>query len=277
MNYQDKQYFYLALHHLITDNMSMNLLAEDICTLLNGQPLPEKTLSYSMWSQNLDGLRKVISVDPYESPREDELLDVAATLALDQFGYRDISAEDIILTSLLLSYTEVFNCTSIPLQYVSHGRNALGNPWEVSNTIGFFVNVCPIVLRRKESDNLETTLDGVQSILRGVSDFAVRYMLSDYTMKALIAYNFLGKHATMVSRGTNGVEVIDINTSDEFQRQHVSKDPVPLTFFAKYTGDCLTLTVSYKSSRYSAERMSTVVEKWENGVRRIVQWLKSQK
>ncbi|KAJ1659627.1 Nonribosomal peptide synthetase [Dispira simplex] len=301
MNYQDTQYFYLALHHLITDNMSMNLLAEYICTLLNGQPLPEKTLSYSTWSQNLDGLRKVISVDPYELPREDELvlppvdvdpmqhsessqrlgyfsvqLDVATTLALDQFGHRDTSAEDIILTSLLLAYTEVFNCTSIPLQCTSHGRNALGNPWDVSNTVGFFVNVCPIVLRRKERDNLETTLDGVRSILRGVSDFAIRYMLGGYTMKAPIAYNFLGKHAAVVSHGTNGVEVIDINTSDEFQRQRVNKDLVPLIFFAKYIGDCLTLMVSYKSSRYSAECMSTVVEKWENGVRCVMQWLKSQ-
>ncbi|KAJ1661083.1 Nonribosomal peptide synthetase [Dispira simplex] len=301
MNYQDTQYFYLALHHLITDNMSMNLLTEDICTLLNGQPLPEKTLSYSMWSQNLDGLRKVISVDPYELPREDELvlppadvdpmqhsessqhhhfssaqLDVATTLALDQFGYRDTTAEDIILTSLLLSYTEVFNCTSIPLQYASHGRNALGNSWDVSHTVGFFVNVCPIVLRRKESDNLETTLDGVQSILRGVSDFAVRYMLGGHTMMSPIGYNFLGKHATEVSRGTNGVEVMDVITSDEFQRQRVNKDPVPLVFFVKYIGDCLTLVVSYESSRYSAECMSTVVEKWEDGVCRIVQWLKSQ-
>ncbi|KAJ1649566.1 Nonribosomal peptide synthetase [Dispira simplex] len=301
MNYQDKQYFYLALHHLITDNMSMNLLAEDICTLLNDQPLPEKTLSYSMWSQYLDGLRKVISVDLYELPHEDELvlppadvdpmqhsefterlgyfsaqLDVATTLALDQFGHRDTSAEDIFLTGLLLAYTEVFNRTSLPLQYTSHGRNALGNSWDVSHTVGFFANVCPIVLRRKESDNLVTTLDRVHSTLCGVSDLAVKYMLGGHTMKSPIGYSFLGKHTISDLIGANGVEVMDVITSDEFQRQRVNRDPTPLVFFVKYIGDCLTLMVSYESSCYSAECMSAIMEKWENGVRCIVKWLKSQ-
>ncbi|KAJ1956449.1 hypothetical protein IWQ62_005297, partial [Dispira parvispora] len=149
MNYQGTQYFYLTLHHLISDNMSMNLLAGNIRTLLNGQPLPEKTLAYARWSQNLNGLRQGISLDSFELLNEDELvlppgdvdqmphsgpicpqvlssnLDVATTLALEQFGHLDISVEDIILTGLLLAYTDVFNCTSIPLQYTSHGRNAL--------------------------------------------------------------------------------------------------------------------------------------------------------
>ncbi|KAJ1966746.1 hypothetical protein IWQ62_002277, partial [Dispira parvispora] len=149
MNHRGTQYFYLALHHLISDNISMNLLAGNIHTLLNGQPLPEKTLAYARWSQNLNGLRQGISFDPHELPSEGELvlppvdvsqmphsrpicprflsshLDVTTTFALEQFGHLDVSVEDIILTGLLLAYTDVFNCTSIPLQYTSHGRNAL--------------------------------------------------------------------------------------------------------------------------------------------------------
>ncbi|KAJ1954362.1 hypothetical protein IWQ62_005776, partial [Dispira parvispora] len=74
MNYQGTQYFYLALHHLISDNMSMNLLAGNIRTLFNGQPLPEKTLSYARWSQSLDDLRQGISLDPHELPSEGELV-----------------------------------------------------------------------------------------------------------------------------------------------------------------------------------------------------------
>ncbi|KAJ1659939.1 putative NRPS-like protein biosynthetic cluster [Dispira simplex] len=101
MNYRDMQYFYFSLHHLIADNMSMNLLAEDICTLLN-----------ALSSQ----------------------LDTSTTLALDEFGHLDTTTEDIILTGLVLAYTNVFDCSSIPLQYTSHGRNALGNLWDVSRT-----------------------------------------------------------------------------------------------------------------------------------------------
>ncbi|KAJ1962403.1 hypothetical protein IWQ62_003545, partial [Dispira parvispora] len=269
MNYQGTQYFYLALHHLIADNISLNLLARNIRTLLNGQPLPEKTLAYARWSQNLNGLCQRVNLGPYELPNEDELvlppadvgqmphsepicpqvlssnLDVTTTLALEQFGHLDVSVEDIILTGLLLAYTDMFNCSSIPLQYTSHGRNALGNPWDVSHTVGLFVNVCPIVLRRKEDNDLAATLGGVQSILRGVSDFAVKYVLSGQTMKSPIAYNFFGKHDISDSAGANDVEVIDIIASNEFQRQRVNIDPVPLVFMAKYTGECLTLMISY--------------------------------
>ncbi|KAJ1968277.1 hypothetical protein IWQ62_001341 [Dispira parvispora] len=190
MNYQDTQYLYLALHHLIADKISANLLAEDICTLLDDQPLPHKTMPYQVWSRNLESLRAKLQLDSFLLPNEDELklpvgdmggtlqndfeqchhclsspLDVSTTLALDEFGHRDTTAEDIILTGLLLAYTTVFNCTSIPLQYISHGRNALGNPWDVSRTVGFFINTCPIVLRRAECDDLQKLLAGVQSTL----------------------------------------------------------------------------------------------------------------
>ncbi|KAJ1966577.1 hypothetical protein IWQ62_002380, partial [Dispira parvispora] len=300
MNYQGTQYFYLALHHLIADNMSMNLLSGNIRMLLTGQPLPGKTLSYARWSQNLDDLRQAISLDSYELPKEAELvlppadvfqkqhggsksprllssnLDVATTLSTKQFGHLDISVEDIILTGLLLAYTDVFDCSSIPLQYTSHGRNALGNSWDVSHTVGFFVNLCPIVLRRKEGSDLAATLNGVQSVLRGVSDFAVKYMLSGQTMKSPISYNFFETHDISYLTGVNGVEVIDIVTSDEFQRQRVNIDEMPLNFFAKYTGECLTLLVSYDSSLYSAKCISVVMEKWEESVRHIVHQLKSQ-
>ncbi|KAJ1969564.1 hypothetical protein IWQ62_000547 [Dispira parvispora] len=301
LNYQGTQYFYLALHHLITDNMSMNLLAGNIRTLLSGQPLPEKTLHYALWSQNLNGLRQGVSLDPHELPNEAELvlppadvdqprhsgsrcprflssdLDMTTTLALEQFGHLDISVEDIILTGLLLAYTDVFNCTSIPLQYTSHGRNALGNPWDVSHTVGFFVNLCPMILRRKENDDLASTLNGVQSVLRGVSDFAVKYMLSGQTMKSPIAYNFLGKHDVSDSADANCVEVIEIVASDEFQRQRVNIDAKTFIFLAKYTGECLTLLISYESSLYSTKCMSAVMEEWEEGVRLILQWLQSRK
>ncbi|KAJ1968956.1 hypothetical protein IWQ62_000928, partial [Dispira parvispora] len=300
LNYQGTQYFYLALHHLITDNMSMNLLARNIRTLLNGQALPEKTLPYAVWSQNLDGLRQGISLDPYQLPSEDELvlppvdvdqiphsgpicpqvlssnLDLTTTLALEEFGHLDISVEDIILTGLLLAYTNVFNCSSIPLQYTSHGRNALGNSWDVSHTVGFFVNLCPMVLRRKENDDLASTLNGVQSVLRGVSDFAVKYMLSGQTMKSPIAYNFLGTRDISDSAGANGVEVIDVITSDEYQQHRVNMDPMPLIFLAKYTGECLTLLIMYDPILCNTKHMHTVLQKWDEGVRHIVHQLKSQ-
>ncbi|KAJ1659927.1 Nonribosomal peptide synthetase [Dispira simplex] len=301
MNYRDIQYFYLTLHHLIADNTSMNILAQDITTLLEKRSLSYKTLPYAIWSQNLDGLRETVSLESNQLPTEAELVlppadvdrvqhnpfdrrdqlitsqvDESTTLALDQFGHDGTTAEDIILTGLLLAYTDVFDCTNIPLQYTSHGRNALGNPWDVSHTVGFFVNVCPIVLRRKEGNDLATILDGVHSTLQGVSDYAVRYMLGGHTMKSPIAYNFLGKPAIVDSGGANGVEVIDIIASDEFQRQRVNIEAIPLIFFVKYTGDRLALMISYESCRYSVKCMSKVLEKWENGIRCIMQWLKSQ-
>ncbi|KAJ1952597.1 hypothetical protein IWQ62_006187 [Dispira parvispora] len=244
--------------------------------------------------------RQGILLDPFELANENELvlapanvgqvqhsgpifrqvlssnLDVTTTLALEQFGHLDVSVEDIILTGLLLAYTDVFNYTSIPLQYTSHGRSSLGNSWDVSNTVGFFVNVCPIVLRKKEGNDLAAKLGGVQSILRGVSDFAVKYMLSGQTMKSPIAYNFLGKHNILDSAGANDVEVIDIVTSDELQRQRVNIDPMLLIFFAMYTGECLTLLISCESRPFSAKCTSAVMEKREKGVRHIVHRLKSQ-
>ncbi|KAJ1656295.1 Nonribosomal peptide synthetase [Dispira simplex] len=301
MNYRDIQYFYLTLHHLIADNTSMNILTQDITTLLNGKSLLYKTLPYAIWSQNLDGLRETVSLEPEQLPTAAELVlppadvdptqcnsldqrdqsvtlqvDALTTLVLDKFGHHGTTAEDIILTGLLLAYTDVFNCTSIPLQYTSHGRNALGNPWDVSHTVGFFVNVCPIVLRREERSTLATTLDGVQSTLRVASDFAVRYMLGGHSAASPIAYNFFGKHDISNLTGADGVEVIDIIASNEFRKQRVNIEAIPLIFFAKYTGECLTLMVSYESSRYSVKCMSMVMEKWEKGVHHVVQWLKSQ-
>ncbi|KAJ1660298.1 Nonribosomal peptide synthetase [Dispira simplex] len=301
MNYRDIQYFYLTLHHLIADNTSMNILVQDITTLLNGKSLSYKTLPYAIWSQNLDGLRKTVSLEPDQLPAANELVlppadvdqtqcnsfdqrdqsvtlqvDALTTLALDQFGHHGTTAEDIILTGLLLAYTDVFDCTSIPLQYTSHGRNSLGNPWDVSHTVGFFVNVCPIVLRRNERSTLATTLDGVQSTLRGVSDYAVKYMLGSHSAVSPVAYNFFGKHDISNLTGADGVEVIDIIASNEFQKQRVNIEAIPLIFLAKYTGECLTLMVSYESSRYSVKCMSMVMEKWEKGIHHVVQWLKSQ-
>ncbi|KAJ1970194.1 hypothetical protein IWQ62_000103 [Dispira parvispora] len=298
MNYLDVQYFYLPLHHLIADNMSVNLIAEDICTLLNGQALPYKTMPYTAWSQNLVDLAQTVHLDSHEVPNEDELvlppsdidqakcdevgqrnqalssqLDASTTLTLDNFGHLDTTAEDIIMTGLLLAYTNVFGCSSIPLQYTSHGRNALGNPWDVSRTVGFFINSCPMILRRSDPGDMQSTLDGVKTNLRGVSDFAVKYMLAGHSIKSPIGYNFLGKSNASYSPGVNGMEILNLVASDEFQQQRVNQELMPLVFFVQYVEDCLSLAVSYEPSRYSAACMAKVLDEWHQNVQHLVEQL----
>ncbi|KAJ1968085.1 hypothetical protein IWQ62_001461 [Dispira parvispora] len=298
MNYQDTQYFYLALHHLISDNITMHLLAEDIITLLRGQSLPEKTLPFAVWSQNLDGLRDKVILEPDQLPSKVELvlppadvdhmqhsevtqrlrvfssqLDMVTTLALENFSHRDISVEDIMITGLLLAYTEAFNCTSIPLEYISHGRNPLGNPWDVSRTVGFFGSACPVLFRRPEHGDLKSVLDGVQSTLRGVPDFAIKYMLGGHSRKAPVGYNFLGKQTTPVSANDSGIEMVNLAASDEFLKQLVNQDLKALVFMAQYVEDHLSLFVYYDFTRYSATRMFTMLEQWVKNIQCIKEYL----
>ncbi|KAJ1969877.1 hypothetical protein IWQ62_000333 [Dispira parvispora] len=298
MNYQGTQYFYLALHHLISDNMSVNLLMEDMCTLLKGQSLPEKTLPYPIWSQHLEDLGKVTSLEPYELPNEDELvlpaadvdqtchrgsrqrlrffssqLNEATTLALDKFGHQDTSAEDIILTGLLLAYTEIFSCTSVPLEYISHGRNALGNPWDVSRTVGFFGSPCPLVLYKPECGDPKSILRKVQVSLRGVSDFAIKYMLSGHSRIAPVGYNFFGKHSTSGPVNTSDMEIINFMASSEFLKQQVNQDLKSLIFMAQYVEGRLKLFVYYDFSLYSAQRMSSLLDTWVDKVQLVKEWL----
>jgi amino acid adenylation domain-containing protein/non-ribosomal peptide synthase protein (TIGR01720 family) len=229
-----------VIHHLIVDGVSWRVLLEDLGTVYRqaaqNEPLslPGKTSSYAQWASLLTEQaqterfhkqfeywcgRHCSNVLPLDFPddaggnwtRDAETFTVHLTAAETESLLRDVPAvyhtqiNDVLLTALLVVFTEWTGRDRLYIELEGHGREELDGNVDITRTVGWFTTIFPVLLEKQSSD-FGTLLPSVKEQLRQIPDNGIgfgllRYLSHEETVrsslasspKAQISFNYLGQ------------------------------------------------------------------------------------
>lgn len=206
----------LAIHHLVVDSVSWQILAEDFeelsSKLLAGEPaeLPASTSSYQTWSTRLIEYATtdaVIDELPYWNsiPNTGDLLPAdfeateganteASALTINtQLGETETSdllhrvppvyktyINDVLLAALALAANKRNSTESVLLSMEGHGREMLWSDIDLSRTVGWFTSLFPVCLRVPPGADRGETLRSVKEQLRKIPNHGFGYGVLRY-------------------------------------------------------------------------------------------------
>ncbi|CAM5298265.1 hypothetical protein SMICM304S_05838 [Streptomyces microflavus] len=219
----------LALHHLISDGVSLRVLARDIRTALREAPaelrLPPVAATFSSWiaathlrvaSPEVQGqipywtevASKIRSPFPRtaltESGTVDREFGVSAEVTgrLARIGASVAGAElqHALLATLTRAYCDAFGESGFPVLLEGHGRSDSPGSPDISGTVGWFTSMYPTVLRGAAAGGPVADVQAVRGQLRAIpnggNDYgALSYL--DHSVPPLasavpVAFNYLG-------------------------------------------------------------------------------------
>ncbi|CAG7555120.1 unnamed protein product [Fusarium equiseti] len=278
-----KQIVFFAIHHLVIDVVSWNIILQDLETLLSSPTarLP-KPFSFQTWNslqleEACNNTRESVFHDIPAPPQDlsywgmqcvpnvhgDAVTQTAEMPADEIFGsYHealDTDAVDVLLASLLASFRETFyDRYSMPsIMNEGHGREPPDNKLDLSRTVGWFTTLCPIYLpdtMPAEPDLLDMVY-WVRDFRRKVPGKGRPYfayqMLSDAAQAAErpveIAFNFLGQTQRTESEGTvlkSAGSMLDLATAETDIEANVPRLAL-IEITASLCGNSLRFSVAF--------------------------------
>lgn len=207
---------FFAFHHLIVDAVSWRILAEDIRHLMGGTSLPAKTSSYRQW---VSAVHQYVQDNPREADYWSKVcatelpvlvvqdqpvqysihLNEARTTCLlreANQGYRT-EINDLLLSALALALHQTLGTAANLITLEGHGREAIDETLDVSNTVGWFTSAYPVALIAY--DDVGQTISTTKEMLRaiptkglGYGAFAQLGLLNQPT-QPLVSFNYLGQ------------------------------------------------------------------------------------
>lgn len=191
-----EQFLFLAAHHLVIDNVSWRILLEDFEDILqNGKLSTTKSLSFQAWvKMQAEYIKTAPQVQlPYSVPEPDynfwgmngkpnlEKDAIEETFSLDQGStsvllgpdcnnaYRTEPVE-LLIAAVLFSFHQTFGEREVPpLFNEGHGREPWDSSIDISNTLGWFTTLYPIMVTESSAfKDLEGVLRLVKDVRRKI-------------------------------------------------------------------------------------------------------------
>lgn len=220
----------LALHHLVSDGVSLRILARDIRTALREAPaelrLPPVAATFSSWiaaTHQRVASPEVQGQIPYWTEVASKIRSPFAPTALTESGTVDrefgVSAEvtgrlarigasvagaelqHALLATLTRAYREAFAEPEFPVLLEGHGRSDSPGSPDISGTVGWFTSMYPAVLRGAGDGatpvaDVQAVREQLRAIPGGGADYGVLAYL-DHSVPSLVsavpvAFNYLG-------------------------------------------------------------------------------------
>lgn len=164
-NNSDRIFF--AFHHLIIDTVSWNILTNDLRDSYNNKTLPKITCTYATWCQYLSSyannyhnelfywkniVKQSAKINIAQSFTMNELIrsykcviDISSELSLANAIY-NTETKELLITALLYTVAKLKHGTKrVAITFEGHGRESLENNLDLSETIGWFTTMYPIV------------------------------------------------------------------------------------------------------------------------------------
>ncbi|EAW08665.1 putative nonribosomal peptide synthase [Aspergillus clavatus NRRL 1] len=235
---EDKsQYLFLVAHHLAIDLVSWRIIFADLQKVLEGEPLPtNRSVSFQAWCslqedycmEHLGPLQAIPKSLPDNYPMDPKSFwglsgkanvfgdTVAEKFTVDRQVSQQLLGEanqafntrpaDIFNTVALYSFTEVFKDRPAPLVFCEgHGREPWDPSIDLSETVGWFTTLWPVIVDMQKGNDLPQLLRLVkdarsQTPRNGWAYFASRYLHPDgrkafgTSHSAEIIFNYTGEY-----------------------------------------------------------------------------------
>ncbi len=232
----------LIIHHLAVDGVSWRILLEDLATayqqLRSGEAiqLPAKTTSFQYWAKKLREYAAapttvVSELDywlsqrfsrplPVDYPLDKSLNTVASavdvSVSLNEAETHALLQEvpkayntqinDVLLTSLVQSFTQWTGESSLLIDLEGHGREELFEDVDLSRTVGWFTTIYPVLLPIDQNSSPGEALKSIKEELRRIPQNGIGYGILRYLSQekaisnqlklipqAEVSFNYLGQ------------------------------------------------------------------------------------
>lgn len=288
-------HFGIAVHHLVVDGVSWRILLADLNQAyeqaLAGQAiaLAPKSHAFRDWSEacvayaaspqlleqraywlalaavpRLDGA----TAEPVPSHALVALVDKLepqATEALLTEVHKAYQTEinDLLLTALARALAVCFQRRELAILLEGHGREQIGAELDLSQTVGWFTSIFPVLLRLPERDTPADALKHVKEQLRAIPNKGVGFGILRYLTHELdqvdprpdISFNYLGQVDSDVAQGRfRSAELAWGAAIDPEQPAHTD-----IALEAIVLQGCLRFALRYNPRRFSAARMDELL------------------
>ncbi|HHL31124.1 MAG TPA: amino acid adenylation domain-containing protein, partial [Oceanospirillales bacterium] len=305
-----QQRLVLIIHHLLVDGVSWRILIEDLQTLYQQQrhkqklSLPAKTSSYQSWGQYLleyshsekllaqvDYWHKTVStsiallaIDKKAGKKSfaqvQFKLDKSTTTQLlgkAQSAYRT-QINELLLSALLLAIHRWKGHNSMRIDLESHGRQELSDNIDLSQTVGWFTSIFPLLLN---SDDMspQALICTVKEQYRAVPDQGLGFGLLKYLAKheklkdtepSAILFNYLGQFSDKTDDNNKQQK---ISMAQEGIGDLVSPLRQPehgLNFNGSVMNERLSFAVDYQQQLYSKDDITTLLREIKTALKELV-------
>lgn len=317
---EENNRLFIVAHHLVIDGVSWRILVEDLTENLQkvaqGKTIAigEKTTSFRQWQTRLtgfansDALHKEYAywksiTDKIETLPQDTAYDgkttyqevkkydvnfskeVTQSLLKESNHAFSTEINDLLLASLAISFSKWTDNNNLVIGLEGHGREELFDNVDITETIGWFTSLYPVLLENVEND-LEATIVQAKENLRaipnkGIGYGALRYMATDESVKESlnknieqVIFNYLGQ-ADQGSSET--ASVFNFAAEGKGQEIHPENEYAGnITINSVISNGTLNVSWDYDANRYSEATIATLAENYKKALETVVNYCKAQ-
>ncbi|PYQ27335.1 MAG: hypothetical protein DMF56_20505 [Acidobacteria bacterium] len=285
----------LVIHHLAVDGVSWRIVLDDVRRAYDGIPLAPRSGSVVAWARALHAWsplaqlpfwKRIDGASSDDPPRDRDaahgtyanVRGVSIELTSEATGALErINAEwhthhgDVLLTALSLACERWYGARTLRVAVEAHGREDFGAGIDVSNTVGWFTSIFPLVLELKRPGDAVYALRFQKEALRQVPNGGIGYGVLRYFHRALrpaeeprIVVNYLGKFEP---------RTVGFSLADESPGAAISPQ-APLRHELAITGivaeERLRITIEYDSAKYDAATIDVFARHFEHAIAMLI-------
>jgi non-ribosomal peptide synthase protein (TIGR01720 family) len=295
----------LVAHHLVVDNISWQILVNDLesiyLRLSRGEEiaLPSKTTSYNKWGNHLLELAGSGGFDNETAFWKDQHgpgkfpIDFESHLPIEEKSIKTIAleidpaatenllrhsnetyhtkTEELLIAALMLGLEKWAGASGLCLGLEKHGRRS--GDMDLSNTVGWFTTYFPVSLEMEGAANLKSNIISIKEKLRSIPKEGIGYGVLRYlkkidglNQKPPVIFNFLGNQKPFDSTILGkGRFILQGVRSTESERYHL------LEINAFIEEGRLNLQFSFSEKFHRPETIQNLVEHFENALRQLIE------
>ncbi|WP_303835477.1 non-ribosomal peptide synthetase, partial [Ruminococcus flavefaciens] len=215
----DDKIMMMCIHHIAVDGVSWRIISEDLDTAVyqikeeKNIKLPEKTMSFTDWSRQLNEYGKSSAIDRYFWKKNDESIAQGSIEYSCENGktgsvYGELSEEitdsllhcsmnicgakidEVLLAGLTRAVCRITGQKLLSVKLEGHGRESIHGNTAVDRTVGWFTNVYAAAF--EDIDDSLNAIKNAKDTLRCIPDSGLGYGFVPHSCAPDICFNYLG-------------------------------------------------------------------------------------
>lgn len=303
------QKLFIAVHHLVSDGISLRVIADDIKNVLRDVSkgkeveIEDKTLSFMEWNRSIESFsasekimkqaeywqnvnrsidNSFINIDGLEN-KESDCLTVSREIDGDRIkkllhdGIEKLGAapNELFLTALYCTFNQNFGIEKVAVRLEGHGREDIINSEDVSRTVGWFTSAYPVILASNDSDDLvDNVLSIKDSIKRipnkGIAYGILKYMRSDIKLEKEPVISF-----NYLGEFDDDIEIGE-HRYGEFRDADAERD-IYIDFNLMFIKGKFVVSITVNSKLNEDNRISSIADIYVDNINKLIDVCDKQK
>lgn len=292
---REENYLFVAVHHLVMDGVSFRILLRDLGELLEredtaqGGYLIPKTVSYQKFAKEM--MEKVEATHPQLAAWEKEEVSKLCTISTGHFeltigarknkvftleseirrgleayvrAVRTSNFADVLLAICMRAIGDVTGLERFAVEVEHNGRNFGDNRYDLSNTIGWFTAIYPLIFDAR-TVSVEESVQSIAKQQKDKQKIAGEFMLQKiygehrtgiYGIQPEICFNYLGEFDSVEQENGPFEVVVNGWKGNRFEKQ---KTPYLLEINALSMGGSIHFMVDYAPEYVTSDQIGGIV------------------